>query len=180
MKARTYNSLIGRVHHPWAAEILEMRINPSFGPDLVDHGKAVELKFCLKNDKGSYIQWKILDHQMKYGRNGNLAYWGLATYELNKPITEINVSDASQLERFVTTRELWLVNWDWASQFKAYHETGECYDNWLRFAKGSSLPITVESKKVKGGCVHLTKGVNPEMFPTITSRPTRLSKDAPF
>ena len=180
MEARTYNSLIGRVHHSWGAEVLGMEVNPGIGADLRDDEKVVELKFCLVRDENSYVNWKILNHQLEYGRRSRIAYWGLATYELSKPVRDIEVVDASDLEEFVTERELWLVPWTWINKFKVYHETGEGYDNHLRFAKRSALPKITESKKVRGGLVHLTKGVDPNRFPTISSKPDRSPREVLF
>ncbi|MBS3093665.1 hypothetical protein J4456_03755 [Candidatus Pacearchaeota archaeon] len=51
MKSREFNSLMPKVNHAWASDVLNVSLNSGLGPDLFDEGKFVELKFSLINPK---------------------------------------------------------------------------------------------------------------------------------
>ena len=170
MEGRTFNSVMSQVNSKWAAQVLNMEVNPSKGPDLIDSKKIVELKFTLNNpDKYKHLSWRVLEYQMTYPEDrGLVGFWGLAIYELDRNVGEIETKDKNELEEMVVKRELFLVPWEWMNQFPAYNQKGKTqisiWDNTLRFPKKSKLPAIVGTHEVKKGLVHFTEGVDSEYF----------------
>jgi len=80
MDARTFNSKMPAYHEYWSANVLGMNIHEENGPDLIDDGKFVELKFALINPKehkdaknSNYPKaWTVMNHQMDYDKDTNL------------------------------------------------------------------------------------------------------------
>lgn len=185
MDERTFNSLMPRVNEEWSAKVLNMKLNPEKGPDLIDNEKAVEVKFKITYSDGRYIHkcWRVLGHQFDYSKKHNEIYWGLGFYNFNRNINELNKRDLNLLERFVDYRELYIVNWDWMKQFPLYHHNGKTdiseWDYKMFFPKFSKMPSVISSKEVYGGKLYFTEGVNPERF-NFASNPARLNDECPF
>ncbi len=162
-------------NHKWAADVLGMRLNEEKGPDIIDDGKFLELKFLLINPKkhkeiknSSYPKvWTVMDHQMNYEKDTGLkGYWGLGIYELNIPIKSIR--DKYNLEKFVLSRELYIVEWGWMNQFEKNHTNGKTefseWDYYLRYPKFKNLPDIVSIKKVNKGKLYFTNESQLESF----------------
>jgi hypothetical protein len=173
MKARIFNgSLMPCINESWAARVLGMQKTSNGGIDLVNDKKGVEIKFHLVGEKsGAQLYsriWTILDYQMAYGTAQLPAFWGLGHYELDRPVSKIKTKSPGDLERFVLSRELWIVNWSWMEQFPPHETRGKTkkssWNNVLRYAKFRCLPKNTRNYEVHGGLVHLTEGVNPELF----------------
>ena len=169
MEPRRFNSIMTGVNTKWASDVLNMNINTSKGPDLIDDTKIIELKFSLvKPDRYNYISWKVLEHQMNYDEHQFFAYWGLGVYKLDKDIKNINTTDANLLEKRVLERELFIVDWEWMKQFQPYTQTGKTiiseWDNTIRFPKHSKLPNVIKTYNVKKGKIHLTKKIPEKIF----------------
>ena len=166
--ARSFNSVMPPVNHEWAAKVLNMRVNPKKGPDLIDDNKVVELKFNLvKLNQYNHISWRVLEDQMGYEED-QLAYWGLGKYILERDVENIKTNNPKRLEKMVKARELYLVEWDWMKQFQSYHQKGETerskWDHKIRFPKEHALPSVIAQYKVEKGIVYLTEGVEPSDF----------------
>jgi hypothetical protein len=163
MKPRFFNSIMPRVNHQWAAKVLDMRVNPHKGPDLIDENKFVEIKFRLFPNSKNYVKWTILEYQMNYPINGKTPYWGLGTYQLKKPVSEIKTKNELELENLVISRQLYIVEWDWMNQFESYHNQGQTkissWNHSLRNAKLKKLPEIIQTYNVEKGIVYLTEGV---------------------
>jgi len=176
MKTRRFNSIMPSYNHQWAAEVLGMRVNEQNGPDLIDDGKFVEIKFALtnptkNNQKNNYPKaWTVLEHQMDYlkQQKGKRGYWGLGLYELTKAVKSIDIIDMNNLESLVRSRELFIVEWDWMKQFEPSHTSGKTeiseWSNTLRYPKYNRLPKITKTYDVNKGKVHLTEWVSPLNF----------------
>ena len=162
-------------NHKWAADVLGMRLNEEKGPDIIDDGKFLELKFSLvnpkeskrKKNKNNYPKsWTVLENQMNYKKKqkGKKGYWGLGLYELTKAVRDINVTDLSNLEDLVLFRDLYIVKWDWMIQFPSNYTCGKTliseWDNIFRYPKYNKLPEIIKTYELDKGEVHLTRGVN--------------------
>jgi len=174
MDHRRFNGkVMPDVNHTWAARVLGMEINTNTngGPDLVDNSKGVELKFRLVGKKcgaESYpLSWNVEEHQIEYNE-GTDAFWGLGTYELNKPVSEIKTKIPSILERMVLERVLWIVRWDWVLQFPPSETSGKTkHSSWeytWRYPKLKDIPDISRTYGVEKGIIHLTEGVDPIYF----------------
>lgn len=175
MEARKFNTLMPYYNHRWAAEVLGMKLNQEEGPDLIDDHKFVELKFALTNPKEhkevkskNYSRsWTVLGLQTDYITRQK-RYWGLALYELSKPVKSIDIFDMKDLENLVLSRELFIVEWAWIHQFPAHHTNGKTkiskWDEILIYPKHNKLPEIIKTYGVKKGIVHITNGVNLENF----------------
>lgn len=178
MKARVFNSgPMPRMNHQWASEILNVPLNPGRGPDLIDDGKFVELKFSLMNPK-SYREkkpknypkaWTVLEDQVEYDSYFiGQGFWGLGLYELDRPVKEIYSYHEEALEKLVLNRELYLVRWSWMDQFPASKTSGKTdYSEWenvFRYPKLKDVPPVIETWTVKKGKVYFTEGVDPGLF----------------
>jgi len=170
MKARKFNSLMCYHNHKWCAEALIMNINENIGPDLIDKFKFVELKFTLvnakENNNNNPRAWTVLENQVGYEQETKLkGYWGLGIYELNKSVKNIS---GHNLEKFVLSRKLYLVDWNWIDQFKSYHTFGKTdfseWDCYLRYPKYERLPKTILTHKVNKGKIHFTSKSQLEHF----------------
>ena len=170
MDIRRFNgSIMPALNHEWASRVLNMPLNLHRGIDLIDKNKGVELKFkVLYPEKNIYKSWRILEHQLTYGENANITYWGLAFYTLEKLASRIPIRDIRILEKMVREREIYLVKWDWMYQFIPYEEEGTGkkghYKNTIRFAKFSKIPRTTDIIPVEGGRVNITEGVSLSRF----------------
>jgi len=150
------------VNHIWAANVLNMEVNPGKGPDLIGVDRNIELKFCLVPPAKNYIHWTTFEYQIAYAEKKS-CLWGVGTYRLDRPIEEIKTSNPSKLEEYVTNRELFLVNWDWIYLFKPHELKGETnissWEHTLRYPRFNALPKVVKTYSVLKGRVHITKGV---------------------
>jgi hypothetical protein len=169
MKPKNFNSIKPNIHEMWAANVLNMQINPGKGPDLIDGRKIVEVKFELMHeDRYTHLCWRVLGFQKDYGNNGKPAYWALGKYYLSKEVSEIKTKDPAKLENMVTSREMFIVPWEWMDQFPVYHQSGKTdrskWENYMIFAKGRLLPEIKYSKKVEKGIIHFTEGVDKQIF----------------
>ena len=106
MRNRHFNSIIHFYNEAWAGRALNMFINPSTGPDLVDESKIVEVKFALIHPgRYTHVSWRALGYQMNYPKNWQKkGYWALGTYVLSKEVKDITIEDG--LESLVRQREL--------------------------------------------------------------------------
>jgi len=174
MDHRRFNGkIMPDVNHTWAARVLGMETNTNTngGPDLVDDSKGVELKFRLVGEKygvKSYpLSWNVEERQMEYNE-GTDAFWGLGTYKLNKPVSEIKTMSQLILENMVLERELWIIHWDWMLNFPPSYTSGETekssWENTWRYPKSGEIPSIIKSYKVEKGLVHLTEGIDPVHF----------------
>ncbi len=168
MKCRKFNSVMPRVNHAWAASVLGMDVNPYKGPDLVGEEKDVELKFCLVPAGKRAVSWTAFDYQLQYGETGKSFFWGLGTYELDRPVKKIRTTSPKELEKYVRRRELYIVSSDWVHQFPPHETSGRTYlsqwENTFRYPRLSKLPTIKRTYGVKGGLVHLTGGVPEGLF----------------
>lgn len=169
MNARHFNSVMPYVNEIWTANVLNMQKNPNKGPDLIDNRKIVEVKFkLLHEERYTHLCWRILGHQKNYESNGKIAYWALGKYYLSKEVSAINTENPDRLERLVTSRELFIVPWEWVNQFPVYHQSGSTntskWENDIIFAKGRLLPKIINSKKIEKGIVHFVNGVDENNF----------------
>lgn len=170
--ARAFNSVMHLVNEKWVAKVLGMQVNPHKGPDVIDSRKVLEVKFKLIYPYYTHVSWKSLGHQIKYNhqaqRKGKTAYWALGKYWLTKAVEDIHTSNHDELEALVEKREIYLVEWDWMSQFRAYHHQGKTplseWNHKIRFAKASPLPQVIQTYHVEGGLVRLTEGIQLEDF----------------
>lgn len=175
MDRRKFNSLMHLNNERWVAQALNMQVNPSKGPDLIDSEKVVEVKFTLSyKDKYRHLSWRVLGYQLDYDCcSWKSAYWVLGTYSLDRPISSIRNSDPRELEKMTVDREVSLVKWDWMFQFPSYFECGKTeFSEWahcILFPKGRLLPKRTQTYQVNGGKVHFTKGVDPKKFRIATS-----------
>jgi hypothetical protein len=187
MDERTFNSLMPRANENWAAEVLNMQLNPQRGPDLIDDNKAVEVKFKILYSSGKYVHkcWRVQSHQLYYNNGVSDIYWGLGFYNFNEDVKKIKRHDFSNIEKFVNYRELYLVDWNWMKQFSIYHHHGKSerskWDYYMLFPKFRLIPRTILSKEVNRGKIFFTEGVNPEKF-DINDGSTYQNtyKDTPF
>ncbi len=186
MEPRRFNSHMHFINENWAANALNMQINPNRGPDLIDDEKAVEIKFEriypeIKNHKC----WRFLGHQLEYNKEFSEIYWGLGFYILNKKVKDVKRNDLINLEKIVDYREIYLVNWDWMNQFPLYHQKGKTkiseWDHYIGYPKFKLIPKIISSKDVKTGKVYFTEGVDPEKFKiNWNSVQQNTYKDVPF
>lgn len=184
MKERIFNSLMPFHNEIWAANVLNMNLNPNKGPDLIDNDKAVEVKFKLLYSNGKYTHkcWRVLGHQLNYNKEFPEIYWELGFYKLDKEVKNIKTKELEEITKY---RELYLVNWDWMNQFQLYHHKGQTkfseWDYYMTFPKFNLLPPITSEKIVEGGKIFFTEGVNPERF--ITNKKIAHQnpyKDVPF
>jgi len=173
MNHRTFNSVMHFANEKWAAEVLNMNVNPEKGPDLVDGKKVVECKFTLVHPgRYTHLCWRVLGYQADYdneaGKEGKKAYWAFGTYALDRPLSSVQTKNLEKLEHMVQERTLMIARWDWIKQFPAYHESGKTelseWDHEIIFPKGRLLPETTRQYNVSKGNVYLTEGVNPGDF----------------
>lgn len=171
MDHRYFNSISHFLNESWAANVLNMKVNPRHGPDLISDDKVIESKFkAVYLSEYTHICWKVLEYQMNYDQDkqGRPAYWGLGTYILKKHVSDIEPRGLRELEMLILGRTLTIVPWDWMEQFPAYHQRGETkkskWDNTIRFPKGRLLPKIIAAYQVRGGEVRIAEGVNPEKF----------------
>ena len=172
MDARFFNNIMSELNEEWAANTLGMIINRNGGPDLIDDKKGVEIKFCLTGNKCRAerytLGWTVLEYQMNYGKNGLPFFWGLGTYELDRPISEIQTKNARRLERYVLSRGLWIVKYKWMEQFPPHKTSGQTkkssWENTLRYPKFNRVPRTTLTSRTAGGLVRLTGGVDVRLF----------------
>ncbi len=169
MYHRTFNSVMHPLNETWSANVLKMTHNPNQGIDLISPDKNVEVKFTLQLlNEYKHKSWRVLDHELAWGKNGKTAYWALGFYTLTEEIANINVKTPQALERKVIERELFIVNWGWMDQYPRFHHIGKTknseWDQWLRFPKYKDIPKTEKTYTVKGGLIHLTNGVKLNLF----------------
>lgn len=192
MKARTFNGLMPHYNHQWASEVLDMTTNHP-GPDLLSLEKLVELKFFIRNPKphpevqnyGNKKKWTTNDKQLDYSKEWERkGYWGMGFYELTKPIRSI-YSNSSNLEQYVISRELFIVQWEWMNQFPRSHTSGirsdgTPWNDFLRYPKIDKIPETELTYEVEGGEVHLTRGVDLNDFKLeeIENKPVLINEEA--
>ena len=167
MDARKFNAIMPSVNEEWLARILNMRVNPNSGPDLIDDYKFVEVKFRLEGIDRVY-GWTVQDHQLRYAGCA-IRYWALGTYALSNPVSNIRTTNHSKLEGQVSSRGIWIVRYDWMRQFKRSVCTGTGNDgvawrNVFRYSKKSKLPKTCLSVEIEKGVIHLTEGVDRKDF----------------
>jgi len=168
--ARKFNSIMPVVNHAWAAKVLNMQVNPHNGPDLVSDEKQIEIKFCLTPASRNYVKWTVLEYQMNYQNKSpdKPCFWGLGTYKLSGPVSEIKTREPNELEELVISRELFIVNWDWMNQFTSYHNKGQTkissWDHSLRHPKANKLPKIIKQHKVEKGIIYLTQNIDEEYF----------------
>jgi hypothetical protein len=160
-----------RLNENWAAEVLEMKVNPAKGADLIDDKKIVEVKFkAVYPEIYTHFCWRVLDYQMNY-KEREARYWALGAYELPIRASEIRFRNLKELEKQVGERYLWIVKWDWMKQFPFYLQEGETtkttWSNRISFPKGSKLPEVEEEYPVRNGRVYVTKGVNKGDFQSL-------------
>ena len=181
MEHRTFNSLMPVVNEKWASRVLGIHHNSGKGPDLVDPGKFVEVKFCLIKPKqeGQYdypCAWTVQDHQVEYNDIWmGQGFWAFGLYELDRPIKKIATPDPEKLEKMVLNRELYITPWSWIYQFPAHTVQGKTklseWVNHFRYPKLKDLPKIKATYQVEKGLVHLTKGVPQYMFRKIQTNP---------
>ncbi len=172
--ARAFNSIMPLVNEKWASKVLGVPLNLGNGPDLVDQGKIIEIKFKLMlQNEYTHICWRILGHQRKYLHTEKKAYWGLGQYWMSKPVSEIKTKNLKELEQLVLRREMYIVDWNWVNQFPSYFQEGQTdksqWSNELIFAKARLLPPVKATYEVSGGLVHLTDGIDEQSFGNINS-----------
>lgn len=158
----------------WAAQVLNMQVNPQKGPDLIDEHKVAEVKFCLVYpDRYKHKSWKTLGHQLAYNTKEKPAFWALGFYQLLKPIAQIRTKDPKELEELVPERKLYIVEWNWANQFPCRKQEGQTersqWENHIGSPKFRLLPRTIREYNVQKGIVYITEGVSPEVFNIRTS-----------
>ena len=159
-----------RYNEAWAGKVLGMNVSNSPGPDLIDGEKAVEIKFKLTYDNKYYDKcWRVLGHQLDYDKDYSEIYWGFGFYSLDREINKIKRKDLTKLDSYVTNRQIYLVNWNWAKSFPKYLQSGETeLSKWRHFVSyprmNKSFPEIIHSEDVFGGEVFFTEGVNPERF----------------
>ncbi len=151
-----------------------MEINPpTIGPDLCDGKKWLEVKFnlCEQGSRsGEYVSWTAREDQINYAKDYSPIFWALGTYRLNGMVKKVRTTDHRLLEKMVTERELWIVQYDWAKQFRlrpGKSEYGHTYAfliPWPIRAKTSPIPRTIKTRKVDGGKIHFTEGVDLKLF----------------
>lgn len=152
-----------------AAEITGMVVNTHPGPDIIAEDKSAEVKFkMIYPDKYTHICWRVLEHQLHYGKKWPDFYWALGTYQLDRSVRKIRSANLSLLESYVLQRTLGFVKYDWMLQFPSYRQQGRTetseWDNTLRFAKARLLPPITEIWNVDKGVVYFTEGVDSKKF----------------
>ncbi|MCA9487861.1 MAG: hypothetical protein KC516_02775 [Nanoarchaeota archaeon] len=167
--ARRFNGYMPTINEIWASEILNIPRNKHKGPDLIDEDKFVEIKFAKYPNSNNYISWKGQKFQKNYEKIENKkGFWGFGIYSLNMEIPEIK---GLPLEELVEKRELYIVKWSWANQFKSYKEKGKTKESeWnleLFFPKFSKLPKIHRTIEVKKGLIHFTHGAEEEYFKNL-------------
>ena len=171
--ARTYNNPMSRTNEIWAAKVLGMESNEGKGPDILGDGKFAEVKFSLinpKESKGNYPKcWTVLEHQLEFADIwSGQGFWALGLYEIDRPFRKIHTFDTEELESFVISRKLYLVNWSWIYNFPPHRTRGKTplteWDQILRYPKEKKLPNVEKTYRVKKGRVHLTEEVPEYMF----------------
>ena len=170
MDSRYFNSIMPKYNENWAAKVLKMKLNAHNGADLIDNKKIVEIKFTKKFNSKNYYKWTVIEYQMDYPKNKNKpGFWGMGFYDLNTPISEIK--NSNNLEKFVNSRELIIVDWNWMNQFKPHFTSGNSeltkWEYTLRYPKFSKLPEIQKSLNVEGGKIFFAKNVNMEYYEKI-------------
>lgn len=163
-----------KVNELWAANVLNMEINPGNGPDLIDGNMAVEIKFKLiYPDKYTHLCWRTLGHQVEYKKDYEKIYWGFGTYTLDKSVSEVDTKNKEKLEKIVRQRTLHIVQWGWINQFPHYHHKGKTdiseWDHYILFPKARLIPEITHEFEIEKGTLFLTKGVNPRDFSKVCS-----------
>jgi len=152
----------------WAAEALEMSRNPGQGIDLLGNSYDIEVKFNLRKTVYVHKSWRVLGHEVGWGKTDKLCFWALGFYRLNAEVRSIRFNSQAELEKKVLERELFIVPWGWIDRYPVYHHKGETdiskWDHDILFPKYKDLPETIYTYPVKNGVVHLTKGVKKSLF----------------
>jgi hypothetical protein len=171
MECRRFNAVMPDVNEIWAAKVLHLTQNLGIGPDLLGETTFVEVKFSLVKPKDKIedypFSWTVQNHQQKYTKNkkyqGKTGFWGLGSYELDRPVSEITTADPNELETMVLSRELTLIKWDWISQFPVHRVSGKTrrseWINYFRYPKANKFPRVYETKQVEKGRINFTIGV---------------------
>jgi hypothetical protein len=141
--------------------------------DLIDFSKFLELKFVLTKPRDSSSDypraWTVQEHQLEYADIfSGQGFWGLGTYKLKVPFQELKTENASELERTVKSRELYIVSWNWVQNYPPSNCRGKTsfsqWNNTFRYPKLKDIPEVESTFKVRKGLVHLTKGVPDYLF----------------
>ena len=174
--ARKFNSIMCTINEQWAGKVLNTSPNTHKGPDLIDDNKFVEIKFAIYPNPKDYVKWTILEYQTNYQKQhpNKTGFWGLGTYELQKPISQIKTQNPTKLEELVVSRRLIITNWDWIFQFESYHNSGKTHlsewDHSLRHAKFNKLPKMSKTYIVEKGEIYLAENVNETYFKEINTQ----------
>ena len=153
----------------WTADVLGMENNPHTGIDLIGKDKDVEVKFTLQLPYGyRHKSWRVLAHELEFNENGKPCFWALGFYKLTDEIKRINITSQFALERRVTEREIFIVEWNWMNQYPKYHHVGETryskWNHWMMFPKYKDMPKVILTHQVSKGKVHITEDVPTELF----------------
>lgn len=173
MEARYFNSIMPKFNELWVGRVLNADVNFFNGPDIIGNDFDMEVKFTLVGEQCNAQKypktWTILEHQLNY-LNRKEIYWGFGTYSLAKPVSKIRTSDLKNLEQFVKRRELWITPWNFIDMYEKHDTRGKSkitgieWRNILIYPKLKDLPPVMENFEVDKGKIHLTKGVNLELF----------------
>src|SRR3989338_11376285 len=117
MNHRTFNSIMQLPQKLWVESVVDFSINTHPGPDMIAPAKSAELTFKLiYPHKYTHTCWRVLEHQVHYGRKWPDFHWALGTYQLHRPGRKIRSASISLLESYVSQRTLGFVKYDWMLQ----------------------------------------------------------------
>jgi hypothetical protein len=135
MDARRFINFMPYYHHEWAAAALGMEHNTgNSGPDLTyNDGEGdrccVELKWALVPEipvEAKYPKaWTVDEGQIDYPKTYGKGYWGVGLYTLDRPVRDITDEDLGSLDDLVTSRELWLIRWNWIDKYSPSSVSGK-------------------------------------------------------
>ncbi|MBT7706071.1 hypothetical protein HN747_01350 [archaeon] len=178
MNTQRFKNLIGSVHEIWASKALNTPLNTMGrgGIDLLDGYKGIEVKSCMikPNDpdpKRHYVKWTMFGYQLSWGDkkyNDMPLFFALCTYELSHNVSRLWTQDPKRLESHVKNREIWVVPWNWSTQFPP--KVGKCHTyKYLRPNPRADLgiapiPEVIDKVERKKGTIYFTEGANISMF----------------
>ncbi len=164
------------VNEKWVAGVLGIPYNPRDGPDLISEDCYMEVKFHLLGDRENMRKypraaWTVMEHQLSWGKNGRVAYWGLGTFTIKTPVRKLRSKNERALEENVQERELWVLPWEFMEQYPKNETrgkskiTGDEWYNVFRYPKISGIKkIEFLNYSVDRGTIHFSKEINPRYF----------------
>jgi len=153
MNPRRFTCVAEQYHLAYLAQRLQLAQTAKFGIDLSDDRIGIELKSRLNLYTPNFA---VHEYQVEHFREElphHTLFWAFMTYTLDTPISEMR---EQEIERQISSRETWILPWDWIRQFPiAAAKTGPyIYVHHKYFPKHDEC-ITLEEK---GSKLHFPEG----------------------